>query len=603
MREDREGITDIAGFVDVLIRHIWWFVLPVLVGMVVVVSVGMRLPSKYKGGAVVDLKTNAVLTKMMRESLVPDYEVRKDSISDSVISEAALDRVMADLQVNLPEIDPTGKIDLNALRDNLKHKVIVTHRMIDSNHDRIEINLTHENPQLVRQVVNLLAQSFIDDARMEIDDEIKRSQTFFEDELATSRIAFENLDNERLAFEEKHADVLNVNSPTLQGMIASTVERSKSQDSRLRAALHRVQELQAGLATTPDTITIKTDLNDPKLTAVDDDLRSLRNLLAKSLGELQMREKHPDVVALRRAIAAAEAAREAILVSLKTETLVPNAEKPRLAAALAEAIAHWNALKDEEPKFDGQIEDLNRRIAAIVPLRTEQRDLAGKVEAARRQMEFWEENDRRTRLMMVTEYANAGIQLELSRPCPAVLAPMTTGMLPLFAAAMIISTLLGALGLRVGMVISSRAEARALAAFEAEKPHEAQPVEAPAESPEQAPPVPPAPPVHRWRPVAASVAAAIGVCLLATLWMLYSGRIPASADAKTRKPPGQVEPATTPETPETPGAPSVPNAPAAPGASETPDATGTTDEANDLSTLPETKVDVPGATDADATKD
>ena len=522
---------DIQGIVSQVFRHFWWFIIPLLAAAAIVVVVGKRLPPKYQGSAVVDLTTNAVLTKTMREALTPDFEVRKDSIAELVMTEEALDRVMADLRGWLGTGGLDEPIDFDQLRETLKRKVVVTHRHIDSNHDRIEISYTHNNSQLIGRVVNRLAQLFIEKARLEIDGGFTRAVSFIEEELQRSRTEFRDLDDERLAFEVKHGEVLGTDAATLRGMIAAKVEQKNTAEFRLNSANARAQALQAELSVTPDTVQVVSEIKNPELPIVEENLRSLRLLLAKSLGELGMRERHPDVINLRKAIAEAEDRHRAIVGRLQVHSEVPNPEKLRLIAELKEAIQSRSALQAQAPDYDGQIEALNRRLAMQIPALVEHRDILGKVDAARRKVEFWEESRRRSQLMMVAEHTENGIQLALSRACPPVLPPVPTPMLTLVASALVVGTMFGGIVLRLRIAIANRYEAYERMASGFNIGVEQDPDEAMAHAARAAGY---ASAGHR-RIFGRVAAAVLALCVIGAAFMFYKGKGPASVMATSPK--------------------------------------------------------------------
>jgi len=432
---------------EVVSRYRWRFIIPAFLVTSTVLGVSLFLPRKYKAQATFEKRTDMVLTEMSAQGATRNFQDPRAATIEEIVGQPALDQLLTDIQPKLEMLGIAhGSVDQRLLRQNIEHLATIKWDISSGNLDRIRVQYTASNPQLAKIVVNTLVANYIQRQRVVMDERLNQSAGFFKQEAVRNRDLIETLENQRLAFEIKHADLLPENPNNVQ------VQISDSQDARAMliasrdAAAIRAATIKSTLEKEPETVEHVLHGKNPDLDYLESDLRKLRAEEANYVGFLKMRDAHPDLIALRQQIQAvkqtiAKAPRE--VVSQRQE--LANPKRTELELRLSHAQSEHQALIQQLVSLDKQRAELDGDAATMFEVRSAYRKINRDVEQAQRQVTFWEDNLRRVDLALAADAGDKGVELDFIRPAQASTLPVSPNFVQVLMAAVGLGLLAGGL--------------------------------------------------------------------------------------------------------------------------------------------------------------
>lgn len=414
-------------------RYPWRLTVPAFLVAALVLLASFFLPRKYKAEAIFERRMDMVLTEMTSRGTPTTFEDPRASLQDELAGAAAIDTLLREFYGN-PE-HPVRKsvnldlIDREALRWELRYKVVVNADVSTMTLDRIRVTFVSEYPELARAVVNGLIENYIQRARQRIESRLRQSSEFFQAEVERCRRRIEELENKKLAFEIKNAAYLSEGimfGPTGPVLMDPQSQLLTLQQQYEEAGL-KLEALRKTYAETPAFIPSTVVSRNPERVTLENRLRELNAQLQTCIGQLNMTDRHPDVIALRQQIEALRQQIEALpeeVVTQKQSTANP--KKAELEVMIAATEAQYQSL-------GRQIEALKARLwgadeqdpAKLFPIRSEHLRLQRELAEAQRQLTFWEDNLRRVQMAMTAESGNRGVQYAFLKPCGPLSRPIS----------------------------------------------------------------------------------------------------------------------------------------------------------------------------------
>ncbi|MEX0774097.1 MAG: hypothetical protein WD042_00135 [Phycisphaeraceae bacterium] len=429
---------------QILRRYPRRFVLPAFIVASLVLAVCLVLPRKYKAQATFERRTDMVLSEVVSRGAPRSFQDPRQSMSEEIIGQPAVDQVIQ--QVLAAPLAGLETLDADTLRHELTTKVTVTSDIATNDLDRVRVAYISENPDLARQVVNLLVQNYLDRTRSRIESRLNESAQFFRTEVQRSRTLIEELETSKLTFEIEHGELLPDSTHSLQSgrsdLRASLITLRQQHDEASLKLNGLRQALAATSETSPSFITSK----NPDLSALEDQLRRMRDQLSTSHNVLKMTDKHPDVVDLRVQIQTVESQLSELPREVVTQKQVSvNPRRAELELLISNATAQEQSLGRQIKALEKQLSVSDTDAQKLFPVRSAYLKISRQVDEAQRQLAFWEDNLRRVEISLAAETGNRGVQLTFIKPAEVLSKPVSPNLTQAVAAAL-------ALGLAAGVI-------------------------------------------------------------------------------------------------------------------------------------------------------
>ncbi len=430
-------------------RFHWRFTVPAFVVAALMLGACLFLPRKYKAEATFERRTDMVLVEIMNRGGLRFQDPRQ-STTEEIVGGPAIDQLIEQLGQRITRENQTNPqlLDRNALRAELATKVTIHFDIATADLDRIRVGFLANDPDLAQEAVNALVQNYLDRTRKRLDERLEQSVAFYRAEASRAQVSIEQLENKKLAFEIENRTLLpETNSVT--GLMPAPDLKTRLDDLTHEhdSAKLRVEGLRKTLTDTPETSPSYTRARNPELSALESRLREQRDRYANMVGTLKMTEKHPDVIDLKAQIAENEKLLGTLPAEVVTSTQIAvNPRRAELTLLISDTQAETDALTRQIESVKRQLNNRDTQNARLFPVRSEYLKLSRDVDEARRQLAFWEDNQRRVEISMAAESGNRGVQLTFIQPAGPVGNPVSPNLYQAFAGSIGLGLLAGALG-------------------------------------------------------------------------------------------------------------------------------------------------------------
>lgn len=354
-------------------RRRWWTAVIVWVLSIIGLSVIAMLPNTYTSSARLFVDTQSLLGPLMRGMTVQqDVRQQIDIIRRTLLARPNIEKLMRltdlDVTVDTPEA-------MDAKVQELAERII-----LESEGDFLfRISFADRDPQLAQRVVQSVLDIFVEQNVGNTRNNMDGALRFIQNQIA-------DYEKQLRESEARIADFRRINSDALGATARATsdLERGQTELRQLTverdSAIWQRNQLRGEISRTPQFLTEATAGTAGRSVAMDR-LVELNARLEQLL--LVYTDEHPDVVATRRLIAAAERQANGLSTSSGQAASVPNpvyaqlqTEVRRLDAAIAmmdarrgaveQDIARLKVAADDVPQVQAQFTQLTRDYDVIV---------------------------------------------------------------------------------------------------------------------------------------------------------------------------------------------------------------------------------------------
>lgn len=432
---------------DIVLQHRWRFVLPAFLVTSLVLGVCLVLPRKYKATANFERRNDPVLTEMTNSGAVSSYMDPTNSMMKEIANGPAIANAVESLR---PELMGRGYIqsdgDLVELRQTVMQQLVVLREYADQQRVQVRLELVLDDPQVAAMVVNALVEGYMDKTRGEHADRLGQMAQTFRSHATSHRQRLEDVENELLAFEIEHAELLPEHPHSIQTQLTSAQEELSGLMTDLEGTELRLASLQNAIEQEPATVPSVVHGRNPELERLTTKLRELDEEVTNHLNVLRMRETHPDVVALREQ---AQEVREQI-ATLDTDVVTstqhdPNPKRADLEVRLTTVLADRDMLQEQIALRRRRIDELNGAATQLLPVRSDYRRLEAQVETAHRDIAYWEDRLRGVEMSQTAESGDRGVQLTFIRRAESGHRPVSPNLAQAFLAALFLGGACGSL--------------------------------------------------------------------------------------------------------------------------------------------------------------
>jgi len=339
--DERESQSfDLQHYLGMARRRHQHFLVPLLLGWLVVWGASWVLPARYKSGTLILVEQPTMPKDYVTPNINDDLQERLQSITQQILSRTRLLHIIEQLNLYADEhavSTPDEKVE--RMRKDIEIELV---RDAQNRVTAFNVYYSARDPRVAQQVTSELTNLFINE-NLEVRQQQSEDTTkFLESQLETARQNLEAQENKIREFKGQHVSEL----PSQQASNLQILVGLQSQLQTEEGALNAAKQQHVYLETLLNQYkTLQGSVRSPERTqmglpAIDQELDKLKSDLA-DLGS-RYTERHPDVRKLKDQIAKTEKMRDQLLADVKIKPTGSQAEISGLppirdAADLAQA--------------------------------------------------------------------------------------------------------------------------------------------------------------------------------------------------------------------------------------------------------------------------
>ena len=308
---------DMQRCLDVVRRRYPYFLIPLLLGWLVVWGTSWVLPVKYKSGTLILVEQPTMPKDYVTPNINEDLQNRLQNITQQILSRTRLLRIIDQLKLydeSRRQITPDEKVEL--MRKDIQIELV---RDPQNAITAFNIYYSARDPQVAQQVTRELTNLFINENLEARQQQSEDTTRFLESQLETARQSLAELDARIRAFKGEHEGELPSQQASNLQILAGLQSQLESEQRALNTAQQQRVYLQTlinqyrtlqGTSRTADGVPTG-------LPAIDQQLERLRSQLADLSAHYT--DRYPDVQHLKSEIAKTEKMRDALIADLRNK--------------------------------------------------------------------------------------------------------------------------------------------------------------------------------------------------------------------------------------------------------------------------------------------
>lgn len=329
--------------------------------MAIAVTIAVLLPPIYSSSATILVESQRVPTELVQATVRSDANERIAIIRQRVMTRENLLRIVEKYRL----FDGTGSLTPSELVDLMRARIgveILSSQLVRRNHEseNISFKLSFEDsrPDLANKVANELVTLFLAENVQSRTARAAETTAFLEEEASRLKAQLDAVESRVASFKQEHANALPEHLNLRVGMLQRAEAELQATKREYRSTEEELNFLDLELASAKSgfgAAAIPVAASDPLM-----QLQMLNSEYSTLLR--QYSERHPDVLALARQIAALEATLGQDQ-SLATPSSVPeNLLVARVEAKIAAAQGRLESLRNQEKELRARIEGVEAEI-------------------------------------------------------------------------------------------------------------------------------------------------------------------------------------------------------------------------------------------------
>ena len=316
--QESKGI-NIARYMDIVRRRHLQFLIPLLLGWIVVWGASWVLPVRYKSGTLILVEQPTMPKNYVIPNINDDLQDRLQSITQQILSRTRLMLIIDRFKLysgGRYELTPGERVD--QMRKDIDIELVRDPH--DAQISAFNIYYSASNPRIAQQVTGELTNLFINANLQVRQQESEDTTKFLESQLENARTSLSDQEAKVREFEGEHIGEL----PDQQASNLQILSGLQSQLTSEQDALNTAQQQHVYLETLINQYraleeTPRASANIPtRLPAIDEELNKLRAQLI----DLKSRytDQYPDVQKVKEEIATTEKMRDSLVAELEKKS-------------------------------------------------------------------------------------------------------------------------------------------------------------------------------------------------------------------------------------------------------------------------------------------
>lgn len=325
LNEDKPSTITPAGLLAVAYRRRWLMLIAFLLGWGVIAGAAWLLPSKYRSETLIMVEQQKVPEHYVVSNVASDLQNRLQSMSEQILSRTRLETIINNSNLYPKERAHT---DLDSLIERMRNDISIDLVRTPGNNQQLtafKVSFSAPSPRVAQQVTSALTSLFIEENLRTREQQSEQTTAFLEDQLKDAGTQLAEVDRKLREFKTEYLgqlpEQLQSNLQILQGLQlrlqAATDDLNRAQQQRLYlqsllgqyklapanppAAHEAVGKAQP--ATAGEVAAAAQDAG--AKVAPDEKLETMKAQLTEYLQKYT--PQHPDVIRLKKEIAATEA--------------------------------------------------------------------------------------------------------------------------------------------------------------------------------------------------------------------------------------------------------------------------------------------------------
>ncbi len=306
-------LAEIEKYKDILIRRIWWIVIPFLLTVLAGLTYALKSPAIYEATTLILVQPQKVPTTFVRDIVTLNIEDRLRTIKQQVTSRTNLEKIIEDYQLY------SGPTDRKMLQEErvalLRERIQIRIAERGRGGNAFTITFRDRSPKKAMEVTNALASNFITENLRFREDRAIGTSTFLADELESVRRQLVEREEDLREYRQKYMGAMPEELQANLSILARLQAQLEQLNSNLRDAENRKLIIQSQIAETEIMLKqmaeagvgsslVELEAPWPSEAEGPGDVISLRKELA--LLEDRYTAKHPDIIRLKKMIARLE---------------------------------------------------------------------------------------------------------------------------------------------------------------------------------------------------------------------------------------------------------------------------------------------------------
>ncbi|MEN6490129.1 MAG: XrtA system polysaccharide chain length determinant [Smithella sp.] len=350
----------IEEYIEILLRRIWYVIVPFLIIVIGVSCYVIFAPRQYKASTVVIVSPQRVPEAYIQSTVTSKVEERLQAIADEVMSRTRLEGIIGELHLYEKEKKRLSKDEIVALmRNNIRIELPTKKEAKGS----FAISYISSDPDVATTVANRLASLFIEENLKIREQQAVGTTEFLANEVAMSKEKLDQMEKTVAEYKRQHMGQLPQQLDTNLKILEQLQNQYQRIGENLRAAQDRRLFIQKQL--TDLEMPITSSAKEGVASKAPEESGGVRSSyeadLTSQLENLRSRyrESHPDVIATKKKLADIEKKKDKDGFS---SIIKKDPRYQELKNQLTLTDMAINRLNTEERNIAGQIGSLRSRI-------------------------------------------------------------------------------------------------------------------------------------------------------------------------------------------------------------------------------------------------
>ncbi len=283
------NIQPFFDFLALVWEHKVWVIAPVVIGLVAAIVAAAAIPPRYEASTLILVEAPKIPADYIRTTVTTSIRERIQTIEQQITNRENLERIVKEMDLHA---EARGEVPVEDLVRQVRRDLTL---LVQG--DRVfRIFFRGEDPQKVAAVANRIAELFIEENLILRARQASRTTSFLEAELETKRESLERHEAALAQFGLKNQGQLPDQRETNLAALAQLEKRLQINQQEIDSKELESRFLETKLESRPTS--------PPAASSAEVKLAALRQQLREL--ESQYTDVHPDVVRLKREIAAVE---------------------------------------------------------------------------------------------------------------------------------------------------------------------------------------------------------------------------------------------------------------------------------------------------------
>jgi len=307
--------SDIQSYFKMGLRRKWYIIIPLTLSVIISFGVYKYLPKVYRASTVILVQAQKVPESYVRPTLVEPVTERLNTISQEILSRSRLETVINEFNLYS---DLLGKLHMEEIVDMMRTKIEVKVQRQNA----FSVSFDGTEPGTVMKVTNKLASMFIEENLKFRESRVGGTAEFISKELQAAESTLKKREDAVQRFKERNMGQLPEQLDANLRILERLQQQYKTASDNLSAAedrivflqnqIEQVMDRQSGSRVSSTTLLTRRRLTQGESAqsepGPEQSLAAQLSALKKELADAESKytESHPDVVNLKRKIAALE---------------------------------------------------------------------------------------------------------------------------------------------------------------------------------------------------------------------------------------------------------------------------------------------------------